>query len=290
MIYADTYLTTLNAVKQLLKLGGVDPEDDALVESHIITATDLITGFCNRSFVPYRETKTFDARGDGIVDHGRTLLLRDDLLAVHTLTNGDGAVIASNQYTLLSGSGYPKWAVELLPSTGLAWTYTTDWQNAISIDGTWGYHEDYARAWVSTLDTVKTVGGIDAVMQAITVADADGKDARYHTRFAVGQLLRIEDEYLKVAAVDTATNALTVLRGVNGTTAAVHALNTPIDSYAPMRNIEQACTSLTTWLYRYSPTAGAPIQVLYDGTKQIQSDLPRFINDALAPYQRTRVS
>ncbi len=289
MIYADTYLTTLDAIQLVLRLNGVDAADDSLVESHIATATDLITGFCNRSFVPYRETKTFDARGDGIADHSRTLLLRDDLLAVHSLTNGDGTAIASNQYALL-GSGYPKWAVELLPSTGLAWTYTTDWQNAISLVGTWGFHADYARAWVSTLDTVKNAGGINATTQSITVTDADGKDARYHTRFAVGQLLRIEDEYLKVIAINTSTNALTVLRGVNGTTAATHAVDKAIDSYAPMRNIEQACISLATWLYRYAPTAGAPIQILYDGTKQIQSDLPKFIEDALAPYQRDRVS
>ena len=52
MIYADAYLTTLDAVKLQLKLSGVNTIDDALVETHIASATDLITGFCNRSFVP----------------------------------------------------------------------------------------------------------------------------------------------------------------------------------------------------------------------------------------------
>lgn len=289
MIYADGYLTTLDAVKRLLKLTTTNTIDDELVEIQIAAATDLITGFCNRSFVPYRETKTFDARGDGIVDHGRTLLLRDDLLALHSLTNGDGTAILSSQYAL--SSGYPKWSVELLPSTGLTWAYTTDWQKAISLVGTWGYHEDYSSAWVSTGDAVKDTGGINATIQTISVTDADGKDARYRTRFQVGHLLKIEDEVLRVVAVTASTtNTLTVLRGQLGTTAAVHAKDTVIASYAPMRNIEQACLSLTTWLYRYAPTAGAPIQVLYDGTKQIQSDLPQFIEDALKPYQRVRVS
>ena len=271
MIYADTYLTTLDAVKAQLKLSGVDADDDALVETAIMNATDLITGFCQRSFVPYRETKLFDARGEGISDGGRTLRLRADLLAVHTLTNGDSTAVASNQYAL-HGSGYPKWAIELLPSSGVTWTYTTDWQNKISVEATWGYHEDYARAWVATLDEVEDAGGINATVQTLTVGDADGRDARYHTRFAVGQLLRIEDEYLKVVVVNTSTNVLTVLRGVNGTTAATHAKDTAISSYAPMRNIEQAGLSLATWLYRYAPTAGAPIQILLDGTKQIQRD------------------
>lgn len=289
MIYADAYLTTLDAVKLQLKLSGVNTIDDALVETHIVSATDLITGFCNRSFVPYRETKLFDARGDRIVDHSRTLLVRDDLLAVHTLTNGDGTALVSSKYAL--SSGYPKWSVELLPSTGLTWTYTTDWQNAISLVGTWGYHEDYSSAWVSSGDAIKDTGGINASVQTISVTDADGKDARYRTRFQVGHLLKIEDEYLRVVAVTAGTtNTLTVLRGQLGTTAAIHAKDTVIFSYAPMRNIEQACLSLTTWLYRYAPTAGAPIQVQYDGSKQIQSDLPKFIFDALKPYQRMRVS
>jgi hypothetical protein len=286
MIYADVYLTTLDTVKKRLKLSNVDVNDDELVESHIATATDLIAGFCARSFVPYRDTKTFDARGDHI--DGLIMLLREDLLAVETLTNGDGTAVTSSQYAL--PRGYPKWKIELLSSSGLTWLYTTDWQNAISIDGVWGYHEDYSRAWVNTNDTVKDSGGIDASAQSVTVADANGKDARYHTRFAVGQLLRIEDEFLKVVAIDTGTNVLTVLRGINGTTAAAHDEDTSIESYAPMRNIEQACLSLATWLYRYAPTAGAPLQVLIDGTKQIQSNMPRFIQDALQPYQGVRVS
>ena len=55
----------------------------------------------------------------------------------------------------------------------------------------------------------------------------------FSPRFQVGHLLRIEDEYLRVTAVDRKTNTLTVLRGVQGTAAAAHAPGKTIETYTP---------------------------------------------------------
>ena len=291
MLYQDAYLTTLDAVKQHLDLTGTDAGDDRVVENLIASASDMITQMCQRVFIPHRDTRQYDARGEHLQNNdfsNQILRLDADLLSVDTLTNGDSTTVASGQYAL-RGRGYPKWAIELLPSAGIYWTYSTDWQNAISIVGIWGYHEDYDHAWVNTLDTIQDVSGINATVQAITCADADGKDGRYRNRFAVGQQLKIESEYLKVVAVNTTSNVLTVLRGVNGTTAATHAKDTAIYSYAPMRNIEMAAIALTAWLYRNAPTAGDAMQILRDGTKVIPGDMPRFIRDALQAYANVRV-
>jgi hypothetical protein len=301
MLYADCPLTTLTAM--LDRMGGGDETnaaDDTLIMEHVITATDLLSQACQRVFVPYRATKTYDALGEHIgcsdVSLGlpgwtgyQTLMLDNDLLEVKTLTNGDGTVITSVQYAL-RGRGYPKWMIELLPSASLAWTYSTDWQDAISVDAIWGYHEDYSRAWVNSGDAIKDALGIDATTQAITVADADGKDARYRTRFQVGHILKIEDEFMRVVAVTAGTtNTLTVLRGINGTTAATHAKDTAIYTYAPMRNVEQACLTLAIWLHRNKGTAGDVVQYLMDGTKIESGDVPQNVRRIVDGYQRVKV-
>lgn len=287
MPYTDVPLTTLPAVLARMAAADVtDAADDDLIMEHIISASDLISQTCQRSFVPYRENRLYDARGEHI--DGSTLRLHADLLAITTLTNGDGTLITSGQYAL--PRGYPKWRIDLLTSAGLSWLYSTDWQNAISIDGLWGYHEDYSSAWVSTGDTVKDTDGINASVQTITVADADGKDARYRLRFQVGHILKIEDEFMRVVAVTAAaTNTVIVLRGQLGTTAATHAKDTAISSYAPMRNVEQACISLAIWLHRNRATAGDVIQFMMDGTKVTPSDFPQNVRNILSAYGNVRV-
>jgi hypothetical protein len=129
----------------------------------------------------------------------------------------------------------------------------------------------------------------DAV--TITVTDADAPNASgYGQRFATGQLLTIEDEYMHVLAVDTAINVLTVARGTNGTTAAAHAQNTPIAIYLPPVDIQQVCLRVTTWLYRqqdagFAMTAGSlRSQIL------VPAALPDDVQQILAPYARVQVS
>ena len=286
--FADVDLTTLAAVKaQLLGVTPpINPGDDAVIQRLIGAATDFMTQECARSFIPVRETRAVDARGLHV--DGACLNVGADLLEIVTLTNGDGTVITSGQYALLPRTGYPKYGIELLPSSNLIWTDDgVDWQGAITLDGLWGYHEDYAHAWVNTLDSVQDTGGINATTPTITVTDADGQDARYQTRFAVGQLLKVESEFLKVlAVVADATNQLTVLRGANGTTAATHAKDKPLYSYAPMRNLEQICIALVAWLYRNKGSAGDQIQVLMEGTRIVSGEVPRLIMDVLEDYLR----
>jgi len=286
-MFAGLGLTTLEAVKEQLKLTTADADDDAFLQHLIVAATDMVHQFCNRQFLPERATRAYDARGDDV--DSTTLHIYDDLLDVVSITNGDGTTVTSSQYALMPRNRYPKWEIELLPSAGLYWTYDTDWQEAISITAIWGYHEDYTRAWVDTLDTVQDAAGIDASATTITVADADGKDARYRTRFATGQVIRVDDEFMAVVDVDTAANELTVLRGQAGTVAASHANGASITRWAVMGNIEQACISLVAWLYRTVQTAGEEIQFV-DGTRIITNRAPTNIRETLQTYRKARVA
>jgi hypothetical protein len=104
---------------------------------------------------------------------------------------------------------------------------------------------------VDSNDAVADAAGINASVTSVTVSDADGIAADLDTpRFQTGHLIRIESEYLDVQAVNTTTNILTVKRGVNGSTAAAHALNTQIDVFRPIDNIQMAALRLAVWRYR----------------------------------------
>ena len=177
----------------------------------------------------------------------------DDLLAVTLVVNGDGSAISNTDYALEDPQAYPKRALRLTRASGKVWTpgSSGDWQQVIPVTGVWGYHEDYDRAWVDSLDAVSGSAGMTANATTFAVADADGApEDRSDARFQAGQLIRIESEYLLVRAVDYTTNALTVKRACNETTASIHAGGTAIALYRPMETIEQAALRLATWAYR----------------------------------------
>lgn len=118
-----------------------------------------------------------------------------------------------------------------------------------AVTGAWGYNKDYANAFPE-LDTITTVGGINASVTSFTVADADGDDEYFTApRFSRGQLLQVETEWMELRNVDYATNTLTVARGVNGSTAAAHIQTTPVAVYRPDDVIRWATARQAGLLY-----------------------------------------
>lgn len=279
----DIPLTTLDAVKAQIKATNVDEADDALLMEHIATATDFITAFCQRWFIPVLDTRVYD-----VPESGDALDLRADLLSLTTLTNGDGSVVTTGQYRLYSPNLYPKWRIELLATAGVQWVYSTDPTDAIQVAGIWGYHEQWPNAWINTLETVPT-GGMTSTAASFIASDADGKDARYLKRFEVGKLLKIDDEYLLVVDADDVTNVVKVLRGQSGTTAAIHTQTTPIYAYVPMRLVEKTARDLAIWLHRNRAVAGDELTLAAGGVRVIRNKALQDILDALAGVQRVRV-
>ena len=111
--------------------------------------------------------------------------------------------------------------------------YGDDADATISIEGIWGWHDRWTEAWRDSGDSLRDTA-LDAASEVITVRDASGSDQDgREPRFQVGQLLRIKDEYLRVTAIDSANNRLTVLRGVQGTAAAAHRRGASIETYTP---------------------------------------------------------
>lgn len=272
---------TLADMRRYLALDGAQTGDDDLLLTLLSTASRLIDGYTARQFIPVQAVRTYTVRDAG------ELLLGADLLALASVTNGDGSAIALDAVHVQPAEAVTSSLV--LDRTRAAFTHKGDPVDALQVRGTWGYHPDWARAWADSGDTVQDAP-LSASAATITVADADAALATgYGARFAVGQLLRIADEYLHVLAVNTATNTLTVQRGANGTSAAEHAQGSAIAVYAVPADIRGACLRLASWLYRQPDTGFVQPAGGLRGTLIVPPALPDDVRQILAPYVRVRV-
>lgn len=139
-------------------IGGISGGgDDALLKVLIDSAQAYIEMETGRVFEHgTAANKSFDAVRD--VD-GATLYFDDmDLCSITTVTNGDGVVVASDEYVTEPRRRTPYYAITLLPSSDKSWTYDEDPQNAIVISGKWAYSVTAPAAIKQAcLDIVKTL-------------------------------------------------------------------------------------------------------------------------------------
>lgn len=118
-------------------LGLTSDTDSALLGDLIARAQAAIDTHCGRTFEAVADSaRTFDAVRDV---QGRVLYLDRDLCSIQTVTNGDGVVVAANEYVTEPRNEGPFFAIRLLGSAGRAWAYTDDPEGAISVAGKWAY-------------------------------------------------------------------------------------------------------------------------------------------------------
>lgn len=267
-------MNTIATLYQLQQHLGLEPgDDDDRLLIALQSATAQIERLSGRRFCPRVATidHTVDPRNPA------QLLLDDDLLALDSVTGNDGSSYATGDLLLIPGGEQPASVIEYL--TGNVFTWADTPVQAISVTGTWGWHDCWSEAWRDSADVVKDAA-LGASDTTITIGDAEGSDTEgVSPRFQVGQLLKIEDEYLRITAITVnagSDDALTVLRGVNGTTAAAHAQNTGIYSYQPAADVTLLCLRWAGWLYRET-----------DG--RIPDRVPAALLETLAPLRRVRV-
>jgi hypothetical protein len=239
-------LATLHQLRQRLGLSDGDTGDDARLLMALQAASAQIEAAAGRRFSPRVATIEHDVHPR----HSTELLLDDDLLQLDTITNGDGSSINTLDVITVPDSTMDGAISVLRLIGGQAFVWDESPLRAVRVSGIWGWHDRWTRAWRDSADTVQD-NPLGATATTITVSDADGVDGHNTApRFQVGQLLRVEDEYLRVLAVNTTSNVLTVLRGVNGTTAAAHDQATVIEVFQPALEIEMLCLRWAQWLYK----------------------------------------
>jgi len=220
-------IATLDDLRRHLNLSATDSAEDSDLLQRLQAASQLIESLTQRRFCPRSQTReiTLDRPGQS------ELILPDDLLELRSLSIGGVAMNLADIRLLPDDRDAP--ASVLRVAQGAALRFGDDNSASISIGGIWGWHDRWTEAWRDSGDTVRDAA-LNALADAITVSDAAGSDQDGRSpRFQVGQLLRIDAEYLRVTAIDSAKNQLTVLRGVQGTAAAAHRRGATIETYSP---------------------------------------------------------
>ena len=239
MAERGTY-ATVTQLKAQIKITATT--DDVILLGMLETASRWIDDHCKRAFYAMTDTRYWNQDD---VDYSDPLKLWvDDLLAVTSINldnDLDGTyedTLAAGDYDLWPYHGYPKLAVMLNDETG-DYGEWPEGRKPIQIIGTWGYGD---KASASPWLAVASVGTV-ATTTGTTLAVTNGAD------FEAGNTILVGTEQMYVTAI--ATNNLTVVRGVNGTTAEIQAGAAMSKAQYP-ENVKQACIMIVGRLYKRS--------------------------------------
>ena len=126
------------SVRQYLDISGAS--DDALIGDLIDAAQKAINGYCRRSFEALADSTHYFDYSDEYID-GDTLWLDSEICDITTVTNGDSVVVASGERTAIPRNAGRYYGIRLLSDSGITWTYSDEWMDAISVIGKWAYSE-----------------------------------------------------------------------------------------------------------------------------------------------------
>ena len=130
--------TTLADVKEYLSIPSATTDDDDLITDLIARAQAAIDTHCRDTFEASADTDvTFDAVAD--VDGPELYFGRHTFASITSITNGDGTTVASTSYVTQPRNDTPYFAVRLLSSKGISWTYEDDPEDAITVSGKRAY-------------------------------------------------------------------------------------------------------------------------------------------------------
>ena len=276
MSIINGYITREQLVAEVAE--GSTTIDTERLDRICYQASRIVDDWTQRRFYPVIETRYFSP------DYTDVLWV-DDLLSVTTLKSDDGGRTYSTTWATTDYDLEPYNADEKKqPYTALRLTpqslqYFPIVRRGIEVVGKWGYFEETrtASATVSGVHTSSTT--------SLTTSAAD--------EFDVGHILKIGSEYMRVDAVNTTTEVLTVARGINGSTAAALSGGEAI-MYLAFPNIAEATMRLATriWHLRKAPMGIATAGVQgFDGstagTRWIQHD--QDLQAWLAPYRGGRM-
>jgi hypothetical protein len=277
------------------RLGTGEPSG-TINDRLVIEALRAVTGrisekLAPKEFLPYKETRYFDAAGWHIDAESGMLQLKNakgthPLLAVTSVVDGNGTtLVLGTDYRLYPRDATPAFHLHMLASSGKSWqSYSTDWVEAIAVTGTFGYRTRYAQAWQLSGATVRdnplTISATSILVEDTDVVNPQGR----LPRFSAGNLIQIESEWCEVVSVNDGTNTLTVTRGARGTTAASHVQGTPISVFDVEPAMNRAAYRWAAYLYK---RIGAFDQTRYDGlaTVEFPADMPGEVRDVLEMYE-----
>ncbi len=134
---------TLDEVRAFGKFKTAETLDNTLLENLIDRVCTLFDNKCGRVIVASADTTHYftqddiaDCEYDGGIKIG-DLMLDDTLVAITTLTNGDGTAIAGTEYFLMPRSYERKSYIRIKEASSVSWEFDDD--GYIAVAGRWAY-------------------------------------------------------------------------------------------------------------------------------------------------------
>lgn len=226
--------SNLVAIKDSLGILATTHNDRLLALLEVASRT--IDRYCDRHFFVKSETRYFDG--------SKAPLQINDLLSIDTLTTDeDGDATFENTFATTDYILYP---LNTFPKTKIELSVDSDYggfghrKKGCSIAGKWGYGDGVSAMPYSSSGDL-TGDNLSDVATSCDVTDADN--------FSPGQTILLSSEQCYISAYDTTGDTLTLIRGVNGTTAVGHNAGTGIYIYDYPADIEQTCLSLAEKIF-----------------------------------------
>lgn len=272
------WYTTIAALRERVQMTRTDA--DAQITGIIENVSRQIDLWCGRHFY-VRQRTWYWGYAYPYIDPRDGALLTPDIISLASLktdTAGDrtyATTWAPTDYDLLPGDApyedppSPYW--KIARAVGGDYGFLTS-PRSIQAVGKGGYYEVLERS-AATVGT----GGITDSATTLPLSSV--------TPIEVGMTLLIDTEQLFVTALDATPtpDVATVVRGVNGTTAAAHLEGAAIDVYTyPV--VGESC--LTQVQRRFERTIGRPNRGAEDTQLRAFASLDRDIQDALVLLRR----
>lgn len=222
-------MQTYIRLNDLADMIGNDTNDDQRLRDVLDTATMALEALTGRRFAPYYATIKHEAH-----EHDRSALpLRTDLLELVQITDADGNDIDLNRVEVA-------WDGALYRVDGSFWD-----SPSYQVRALWGWSDD----WIDSNQTLSL--SLTATDTVIVVDNVAGMDAFGMTpALSVGQMLRVDAEFMRVVAVDAVNNQLTVTRAVNGSQVSTHSQGAKIETFLASAQVRSLILRWALWLYR----------------------------------------
>ena len=263
----------LTTAKDRLELAGVSigTTFDTAITNLMVAASRLADELTHRRF--YVESKTLYFRGAGT-----KIFFDEDILTITTLKtdeDGDGTfentLTENTDFIVEPLNHYPKTWAEIMPQ-GSYGSFGAGRIRGVELAGVFGYGDGVS-------ETPYVDGGTDVNDASMTAAQTtctidDG------TKFGAGQTILIDNEQLYISSIST--HVLTVIRGVNGTTAATHADDSDVYIYQYHPMVEEAVLIQTIkWWKRKDSGFQDFSQTGADGEVQVHKGLDKDVKEML---------
>lgn len=232
-------ITSLYELKRHLGIADDATADHDRLWAAMRAATAQLERLTGRRYVPWWGTREQPTLPPAAQD----VLLAEALLELHAVRDDTGD-IPTDDVTRIPYYG---------PTVALRRNVGT-YSGTLAVDGLWGWHSSPADAWQPTNDELQ--GSLPADLTTTFVVNASLTREDGAPIFQVGGLLRVDDEIMRVLSVDTAFNALVLVRGVCGTSITAHESSTPLDYYRYPPEVVAAALRLAAWHFR-APDQGA---------------------------------